>query len=83
MKNSKMIDQDTIGMELGARCHRIVRLPNGWRIWLATRDYKFGTFIELSDQGRAVRFVTRIDQGDEIYQVRPSDAEIKRWHSKQ
>jgi hypothetical protein len=73
---STVRDHSTIAMPLGSRCQRITRLPHGWRVWLSTADYKHGTFIELHDTGRVVRFVVREDQGDEVIQVRPNDAEI-------
>lgn len=55
---------------------RLIRLPRGWRLWLATRDFVFGTYLELHDTGRVVNITTRADEGDEIFQARPSDDEI-------
>jgi hypothetical protein len=70
-------DHDTLFMPLNSKCQRITRLARGWRIWLSTADYKYGTFLELCDDGQVVRFVTRADEGDECIIVRPSDPETR------
>ena len=70
-------DTNTLATPLGTRLQRIIRLPRGWRLWLATRDFVFGTYLELHDTGRVVNITTREDEGDEIFQARPSDKEIR------
>ena len=70
-----MSDHNTIGVPLGTRLQRIIRLPNGWRLWIATADFVFGTYLELFDDGRILRCTTRKDEGDEVYWVRPSNNE--------
>lgn len=67
-----------VGMPLGSRCKRIERLIDGWRVWLSTADYVFGTWLELYDDGSIVNVTTRADEGDESFVVRPSDDEIRR-----
>jgi hypothetical protein len=67
-----------VGMPLGSRCKRIERLIDGWRVWLNTNDYVFGTWLELYDDGSIVSVTTRVDEGDESFVVRPSDDEIRR-----
>lgn len=69
-------DVDTLALATAIRLRRIVRLPNGWRLWIDTQDFVLGTYYELHDNGRVVRFVVRDGEGDEIMQVRPSTAEI-------
>lgn len=54
---------------------RIERLPGMWRVWLATRDYVFGTYLLLHDDGRVFNVTDRVDEGEERFAVRPSD----RW----
>jgi len=76
-------EHDIIGMPIGAKCQRIVRLARGWRIWLSTNDYRFGTFIELCDDGQVVRFTVRENEGDEIHLVRPNDAYIRNLMTKE
>lgn len=71
-------DIDTLALATSVRLRRIVRLPNGWRLWIDTADFVYGTYYELHDTGRVVRFTVREDQGDEIVQMRPSTAEICR-----
>lgn len=75
-----MIDIDTLPFALSVRLKRIIRLPNGWRLWTDTADFRYGTFYELHDSGRVVRFVVREDRGDEVTQLRPSTEEICREH---
>lgn len=73
------INQSLIGMPLGTRLMRILRRPGCWHLWLATRDYVYGTFIIAWDDGHVERITTREDEGDEVIRVRPSDEEISRW----
>ena len=66
-----------VGCQPGTRLYRIIRLPYGWRLWLATRDFIYGSYLELHDNGLVVRYESRIDEGDEIIKVRPTDVEIR------
>jgi len=66
-----------VGMPTGSRAQRLERLPHGWRLWLATRDFVYGTYLELFDDGRILHCTTRADEGDEFYWARPSDEEIR------
>jgi hypothetical protein len=71
-------DKHTIATPLGCRLMRIIRLPRGWRLWTATRDFKYGSYIELFDDGRVLNCTSRVDEGDEVYWCRPSDEELSR-----
>lgn len=71
-------DQCTIAMPIGARAMRLIRLPHGWRLWLSTRDYVYGSYIELFDDGRILHMTTRVDEGDDCFWARPSDEDIRR-----
>ena len=62
----------------GTRLQRIIRLPHGWRLWTATKDFRFGTYLELFDDGRILHCTTRADEGDEYFWSRHSDETIKR-----
>lgn len=62
----------------GTRLYRIVRIPDGWRIWLATRDFIHGSFLELHNTGLVMRYDIRPDDGEESIVVRPSDDDILR-----
>ena len=66
-----------IDVLIGTRVHRIDRIMNGWRVWIASRDYKLGTYITLNNDGSATTTTSRVDEGDEIIQIRPSDATIE------
>ena len=66
-----------VGMPIGARALRLVRLIDGWRLWLSTRDYKHGTYVDMHDDGSVWNITTRADEGDECWLARPSDAEIR------
>jgi hypothetical protein len=67
-----------VGMPLGARCKRIERMLDGWRVWTATSDYVYGTWLELYDDGTVRQVTARPDEGDEEFIVRPCDDEIRR-----
>lgn len=70
-------NHDVMATPIGCRLLRIIRLPRGWRLWVATRDFIYGTYLELHDTGRVVNITTRADEGDDIFQARPSDEEIR------
>lgn len=70
-------DQCTIGMPIGSRAMQLIRLPNGWRLWLATKDFVYGTYIELFSDGRIMHMTTRCNEGDEYFWARPSDEDIR------
>jgi len=55
---------------------RIERLAHAWRVWLATRDYVWGTYLLLHDSGQVERVTARVDEGDEVYTVRPTDVVV-------
>ena len=77
VQNTSGLDHDTIGMPLGTRLMRVIRLTHGWRMWIATNDYKYGSYLEFYDNGLIIRVTTRPDEGDEIFWVRPCDALIR------
>ena len=62
----------------GTRLYRVVRIPDGWRIWLATRDFIHGSFLELHNSGLVMRYDIRPDDGEESIVCRPSDDDILR-----
>ena len=66
----------TIGVQPGTRLYRIVRLSYGWRVWLSTRNFIHGSYMELHNNGMVMRIECRTDEGDEVYRIRPSDEEI-------
>lgn len=70
-------DECIVGMPIGTRAKQLVRLPHGWRLWLATNDFIYGTYLELFDDGRIMNMTTRRDEGDDFYWARPSDNEIR------
>jgi hypothetical protein len=71
------VDHTIVGMPPGTRLYRIVRLPRGWRLWIATRDYISGTYLELFEDGRVMNCTARVDEGEEVFWVRPSDQSIR------
>lgn len=64
-----------IGIPLGTRVHRIDRLGDVWRVWIATKDYMHGTFIDLHMDGHATHTCVRVDEGDDTILIRPPDGE--------
>jgi hypothetical protein len=69
----QLVDDTTIATPPGTRLMRIIRLPRGWRLWTATRDYVFGSYLELFEDGRILNVTTRVDEGDEMFWSRPPD----------
>lgn len=65
----------------GTRLYRVVRIPDGWRVWIATRDFIHGSYLELHNTGLVVRYDVRPDDGEESFVVRPSDDDIMRTGS--
>lgn len=41
-----------------------------WRVWTATADFIYGTFIELHDDGSAYQVTVRRGEGDDIIQIK-------------
>jgi hypothetical protein len=70
-------DRHTMATPPGTRLMRIIRLPRGWRVWTATRDFVFGTYLELFDDGRVLNCTVRDNEGDDYYWTRPSDDTIR------
>jgi hypothetical protein len=63
----------------GTRLYRVVRCsPDKWRVWLATRDFIHGSYLELHNNGLVMRYECRPDEGEESFVVRPSDDDIRR-----
>jgi hypothetical protein len=71
------VNHSIVGTPPGCRLMRIVRLPRGWRLWNATRDFIYGSYLEIGDNGRIISVTTYEDQGDDVHMVRPSDDEIR------
>ena len=67
-----------VGLPLGTRLKRIVRIDNGWRLWTATADYLFGTYLCVMNDGQVTSTTVREDEGDETFVVRPTDDDIGR-----
>lgn len=66
-----------IGVPIGTRLMRIYRTVSYWRLWIATKDYIHGTYMELHNDGRVYTITARAEEGDEIVVVRPTDAQVK------
>ena len=68
-----------IGFLPGVRLLRVIRLDNGWQVWVATRDFIHGTWYEFHDDGSAYKWTCN-EEGDECITIRPDDAEVHyRW----
>ena len=67
-----------VGVPVGTRLQRIIRNEDGWQLWVATRDYVYGTYYLLYSDGSMYSVTARPDEGDEYIQVRPSDDTIRR-----
>lgn len=47
-----------------------------WRVWLTTADYVHGTYLALYDDGSVFRVTVRPGEGDDIWMVKPGDADV-------
>lgn len=75
-------NHNTVATPPGTRLMRVIRLPHGWRLWLATRDFRYGTYLEVFDDGRIMRATEYEEEGPEYNWVRPSDEEIRNMRGK-
>ena len=75
---SELAKHSVIGQPLGTRLRRIIREPDSWILWLDTKDFAHGTYLQMYDNGCVQRVTVREDEGDEIIVVRPSDETIRR-----
>ena len=66
-----------VGMPPGTRCMRLERMMHGWRVWLATLDFVYGTYLELLDTGEVYRITARDNEGDDVMTIRPDDDTIR------
>lgn len=69
-------DYDTIGVPIGTRLLRIVRLLDGWCLWTGTRDFEHGSYIKLNNDGSVHNVTIRVNEVDEVHLVRPADKDI-------
>jgi len=69
--------RNLIGMPVGSRLLRMYRRQGHWQLWLATRDYVFGTYLLVYDNGMIERITEFVDEGPEQFTVRPTDEEIR------
>ena len=65
-----MVNAQRIGLPLGTRVLAIDTVPHGWRLWLGTRDFVYGDFIDLHHSGRVERIHTFEDEGDMVIVVK-------------
>jgi len=70
-------EHSVVGCPPGTRLLRIERLEHAWRVWLSTRDYVWGTYLLMHDSGQVQRVTARVDEGDEVYVVRPTDDVVR------
>ena len=62
-----------IGIPVGTRLQRIVRHEHWWQVWIATNDFIHGTFLQLHDDGTIYNVTERVNEGPEIFEVKPQD----------
>lgn len=67
-----------IGVPPGTRALRIERVIERhaisyWRLWINTRDFRYGTFLVLWDDGAIDRVTCRSGEGDDVIHVKPKD----------
>jgi len=70
-----MTDQVVIGVPLATRLQRIIRHKDKWQLWLATRDYQYGTYLLLWDDGLVESVTERENEGPSTFVVKPLDTD--------
>ena len=73
VRSARMIDPQRIGLPPGTRILAIDTIPGGWRLWLGTRDYIHGDFINLMHDGHVERVFVREDDGDQTHVIKRAD----------
>lgn len=71
--------QTTIATPLGTRLQRIIRHDDKWQLWIATRDFKHGTYLLLYDDGRIQNVTEREDEGPIMFDVKGTDMNGGFW----
>lgn len=70
-------DHNTIGIPPVTRLLRVIRVSGGWQLWTGTRgDFRVGSYLLVNDDGSAFTITARVDEGDDIMQIRPRDKEV-------
>ena len=62
-----------IGVPQGTRLLRIERNATSWKLWIATSDYRYGTFLRCYDNGAVYRITEREDEGPDIIMIKDED----------
>lgn len=62
-----------IGIPIGTRLLRIEREAAAWKLWTATSDYVYGTFLRCYDNGAMYRVTLRSDEGPDVMLVKGED----------
>ena len=67
-----------IGIPLGTRLSGLLRVKNGWQVWIAVKDKSVnpsqwqGTYLLCNDDGSVIRIQNDIDP-EEIFHVKHAD----------
>lgn len=76
-----------IYLPIGTRCLRIDKEDNGWVVWIASKDFRFGTYLWLDKDGSVSKVTEREDEGPDWITVRPathaSEASVLIQHNDQ
>lgn len=81
---SNSITEIAVGVADLTRLRRITRLiPHArgrsegevacWQLWTDTRNFDYGTYLLLYDNGRVERWTERADEGPEMWLIKPED----------
>ena len=64
---------EVIATPLGTRLRRIERRPDGWVLWTDTKDFQYGTYLRLFDNGSVHNVTIREDEGPCVFIVKGGD----------
>lgn len=57
------------------RLVRVQQHPSHWMLWINTKDFVYGTFIRMYDNGCVERVTVREDF-DDVVEIKPADGDV-------
>jgi len=66
-----------VGIQPGTHALRLERVEHSyWILWLHTKDFKSGTYLELHDNGQIQRVTAFADGMEEKLEIKPKDVQF-------
>jgi len=73
-----------IGIQPGTKALRVERVEHShWILWISTKDFKTGTYLEFHDDGHINRVTIFPDGMEDILEVKPREVRQIGWRTKE